>query len=122
MLYVILSLSMEWGSTKEFGALIVTLAAVGEFFCRLALFPLTGYFKISLYKFVNMCLMSCVSGSVALYLATPTALLVHGIVHGIFALFFIPLMTPLVTVCTQFSLSIIRRGIAISRMAIAKVF
>ncbi len=101
MLYVIPSLSMEWGSTKEYGALIVTLAAVGEFICRLAIFPLTGYFKIDIYKFMNICLLSCVSGMVALYFATPTALLVHGLIHGLSALFFIPLMTLLVTVCIK---------------------
>ena len=92
------SLSIEWGSSKEYGALIVTLAAVCEFTCRLAIFPLTGYFKVNIYKFVNVCLLSCVSGFTSLYFATPTALLVHGVIHGMFALFFIPLMTLLVKV------------------------
>ena len=101
MLYVIPSLSMEWGSTKEYGALIVTLTAVCEFICRLALFPITGYFKIDIYKFMNMCLLSSVSGMAALYFATPTALLIHGVIHGLSALFFIPLMTLLVTVCIK---------------------
>ncbi len=98
MLYVIPSLSMEWGSTKQFGALIITMAAVCEFFCRLAIFPLTGYFKINIYKFMNVCLLPATSGLVSIYFSTKTALMVHGLFHGMFALFFIPLMTLLVKV------------------------
>ncbi len=98
MLYVLPNLSMEWGSSKEYGALIVTVTAACEFICRAGIFPLTGYFNINNYKFLNVCLLSCVSGGIALYFATPTVLLIHGMVHGFFALLFIPLTTLLMKV------------------------
>ncbi len=97
-LYVIPPLAMEWGSTDQFGALVVALAAICEFICRVAMLPLTGYFNINIYKCLNVCLLSSISGLVTLYFASPTALLVHGIVHGMFALFFAPLITLLTKV------------------------
>ncbi len=98
MLYVIPSLTLEWGSTKQFGGLIVTIAGACEFFARISIVPLTGYFNVDAYKFINICLLSCISGLVAVVLSSTTVLLVHGVVTGLFGLIFPPFMTILIKV------------------------
>ncbi len=98
MMYVLPNLSLEWGSSKDYAAFIVTITSACEFFGRLILFTLTGYFGISAYKFLNTCLLTCISAGVAVYFSSPTVLLVHGVIHGFFALIFVPLMTLLIKV------------------------
>ena len=82
------SLTVEWGSSKQFGALIVTLAGVGDILQKIMLIPLTGYFHVDTYKFVNVCLLSCVTGLIAVALSSTTMLLVHGVITGLFGLIF----------------------------------
>ncbi len=98
MLYVIPPLAVEWGYSKDFGALVVTIAAACEFLLRSVILPLAGYFGIDIYKFLNVCVLSCISGITAIQMTSKTALLVHGVVHGLSALFFTPLMTLLMKV------------------------
>ena len=92
MLYVIPSLAVEWGSTKQYGALIVSVAGACEFIQRTVIIPLTGYFNVDVYKFVNVCLLSVATGIISVVLSSTTMLLVHGIVNGLFAQIFAPVM------------------------------
>ncbi len=101
MLYVIPPLAVEWGYSKEMGALVITIGAACEFIQRIFLFPLTGYFNVNMYKYTNVCLLSAISGLVAVYFSTYPALVVHGIVNGFLALMFCPIMTILIKVCTE---------------------
>ncbi len=91
-------LTIELGYSKQYGALVVTVAAVCEFFTRLAILPLTGYFNINIYKFLNLSLLSCISGLVTVSLGSSTALMVHGVIHGLCGLYFAPLITVLIKV------------------------
>ncbi len=91
-------LAVEWCFGEKFGALVVTIAASCEFVLRTVILPLTGYFKIDIYKFLNVCVLSCISGITAIQMTSKTALLIHGVVHGLSALFFTPLLTLLMKV------------------------
>ena len=92
MLYVIPSLAVEWGSTKEYGALIVSVAGACEFIQRITIIPLTGYFNVDVYKFVNVCLLSVATGLLSVALSSTTMLLVHGIINGLLGQIFSPVM------------------------------
>ncbi len=98
MLYVIPPLAEEWGYSKEYGALVITIGAACEVIQRIFLLPLTGYFNVNMYKYTNVCLMSTISGLVAVYFSTYAALVVHGIVNGFLGVMFCPLMTILIKV------------------------
>ncbi len=90
---------MDWGSTKQFGALTLTITAVCEFVCRAVIFPLVGYFRISTYTFITIgCAISSISGITAVLFVTHTSLMVHSVIHGLSGIIFFPVMTPLLKV------------------------
>ena len=101
MLYVIPPLAVEWGSSKQFGALIVSIAGACEFINRTTVIPSTGYFDVDVYKFVNICLLSVATGLISVALSSTTMLLVHGVTTGLFSLIFSPVMIILIKVTNQ---------------------